>query len=32
MCQQNVVQEMEGQCEDMQEDIPDEFNDNCLGR
>ena len=23
---------MEGQCEDMQEDVPDIFSDNCIGR
>ena len=28
----DIAQEMEGQCEDMQEDIPDIFSDNCIGR
>ena len=28
----DTAQEMEGQCEDMQEDIPDIFSDNCIGR
>ena len=28
----HITQEMEGQCEDMQEDIPDIFSDNCIGR
>ena len=28
----DTAQEMEAQCEDMQEDIPDVFSDNCIGR
>ena len=28
----DIAQEMEGQCEDMQEDVPDIFSDNCIGR
>ena len=27
-----VLQEMEAQCEDMQEDAPEIFVDNCIGR